>query len=69
MHQINTTRKQLRKLGHSLSLIIPAPFVKKLALIAGDVVDVDEDGSVLKLKFFKQCDMIEAAMAEPEDCP
>jgi antitoxin component of MazEF toxin-antitoxin module len=61
--------KQLRKMGNSLHLTIPAPLVRQYALSQGDNVFFVEDGDGLRLKFLKLSTMSDLAgvtPAEPE---
>jgi hypothetical protein len=69
MHQLTT--KQLRKMGASLHLTIPATFVRQFNLSQGDTVFFDPDGDGLKLKFLKlsvMSDMagVQARGADPD---
>ncbi len=62
--------KQLRKMGHSLHLTIPAPLVRQVDLSQGDTVFFDADGDSLRLKFLKlaaMADMAGVTPAEPTD--
>jgi antitoxin component of MazEF toxin-antitoxin module len=65
--------KQLRKMGASLHLTIPAPLVRQYALSQGDTVFFAPDGDVLKLKFLKlsaMSNMAGVTPAEPDgNCP
>jgi antitoxin component of MazEF toxin-antitoxin module len=65
--------KQLRKMGNSLHLTIPAPLVRQYDLSQGDTVFFDTDGDGLRLKFLKLSTMSDLAgvtAAEPDgDCP
>jgi antitoxin component of MazEF toxin-antitoxin module len=61
--------KQLRKMGNSLHLTIPAPLVRQYALSQGDNVFFVEDGDGLRLKFLKLSTMSDLAgvtSAEPD---
>ena len=57
--------KQLRKMGNSLHLTIPAPLVRQYALSQGDNVFFVEDGDGLKLKFLKLTTMTDMAGVTP----
>ncbi len=59
--------KQLRKMGHSLHLTIPAPLVRQYALSQGDAVFFDADGDGLRLKFLKLSTMSDLAGVSPAD--
>jgi antitoxin component of MazEF toxin-antitoxin module len=65
--------KQLRKMGNSLHLTIPAPLVRQYDLRTGDTVFFAPDGDALKLRFLKLSTMSDLAgvtPAEPDgDCP
>ena len=61
--------KQLRKMGNSLHLTIPAPLVRLYDLRTGDTVFFDPDGDALKLRFLKLSTMSDLAgvtLAEPD---
>lgn len=59
--------KQLRKMGASLHVTIPAPLVRQFALSHGDTVVFDQDSDGLKLKFLKLSVMSNMAGAPPAD--
>jgi antitoxin component of MazEF toxin-antitoxin module len=67
------TTKQLRKLGNSLSVTIPVPYIRKFEFSVGDVVSFDADDTGLQLKFLKLSTMSDLAGATPTepdgDCP
>ena len=52
--------KQLRKMGNSLHLTIPAFFVRQYDLSQGDTVFFNADSDGLRLKFLKLSVMSEA---------
>ena len=57
--------KQLRKMGNSLHLTIPAPLVKQYALSQGDTVFFAPDADGLRLKFLKLLAMSNMAGVTP----
>ena len=59
--------KQLRKMGHSLHLTIPAPLVRHYDLRQGDTVFFDTDGDGLRLKFLKLSVMSDLAGVTPAE--
>jgi antitoxin component of MazEF toxin-antitoxin module len=59
--------KQLRKMGNSLHLTIPAPLVRQYALSQGDNVFFVEDGDGLRLKFLKLSTMSDLAGVTPAE--
>jgi antitoxin component of MazEF toxin-antitoxin module len=59
--------KQLRKMGNSLHLTIPATFVRQYALSQGDTVFFDADGDGLRLKFLKLSVMSNMAGVTPAE--
>jgi antitoxin component of MazEF toxin-antitoxin module len=59
--------KQLRKMGNSLHLTIPAPLVRQFALSQGDTVFFDADGDGLRLKFLKLSTMSDMAGITPAE--
>jgi antitoxin component of MazEF toxin-antitoxin module len=65
--------KQLRKMGNSLHLTIPAPLVRQYDLSQGDTVFIAPGGDALKLRFLKlstMSDMAGVTLPQPEeDCP
>jgi antitoxin component of MazEF toxin-antitoxin module len=63
------TTKQLRRMGASLHVTIPAPIVRQFDLSHGDTVFFDPDATGLRLKFLKLSVMSNLAgitPAEPE---
>ena len=57
--------KQLRKMGNSLHLTIPAPLVKQYELSQGDTVFFAPDSDGLRLKFLKLSAMSSLAGVTP----
>jgi antitoxin component of MazEF toxin-antitoxin module len=57
--------KQLRKMGNSLHLTIPAPLVRQYDLSQGDTVFFNADGDGLRLKFLKLSAMSNMAGVTP----
>jgi antitoxin component of MazEF toxin-antitoxin module len=60
--------KQLRRLGNSLSVTIPVPFIRKFELSVGDVVSFDADDTGLQLKFLKLSTMTDMAGVTSAEC-
>ena len=63
-HEFPAT-KQLRKMGNSLHLTIPAPLVKQYELSQGDTVFFAPDSDGLRLKFLKLSTMSDLAGVTP----
>jgi antitoxin component of MazEF toxin-antitoxin module len=61
------TTKQLRRMGASLHVTIPAPLVRQYALSHGDTVFFDPDADGLKLKFLKLSVMSDLAGVTPAE--
>jgi antitoxin component of MazEF toxin-antitoxin module len=59
--------KQLRKMGASLHVTIPAPLVRRYDLSHGDTVVFNQDSDGLKLKFLKLSAMSNMAGVRPAD--
>jgi antitoxin component of MazEF toxin-antitoxin module len=61
------TTKQLRKMGASLHVTIPANIVRQYDLSHGDTVFFDPDTDGLKLKFLKLSVMSDMAGVTPAE--
>jgi antitoxin component of MazEF toxin-antitoxin module len=59
------TTKQLRKMGASLHVTIPASIVRQLELSHGDAVFFNPTGDGLRLKFLKFTSMTDMAGVTP----